>query len=155
MIDIRKNVRTQNPADKAIQTPQHPGLNYGDRAKFQKISQPLPPARPAVDQFKSKKDVDATPFSSNATYKAQRRQFDGYKPRMLDHVENGSAPRVVSRAGAPFDEAILNFLDAVIKQPAKTARTAPTQPTGMPDSTSPPTVNRSDCLRPTVRSWTA
>lgn len=121
MSDIRKNVRTQNPAENVNQRPQV-GLNYGDRAKFQKVSQPLPPARPPVDQFKSKKDVDAGQFASNATYKAQRRQFvEGYKPKMLDHVENGSAPRVGARAGSPSDEAILNFLDAVIKQPSKSA----------------------------------
>jgi hypothetical protein len=117
-----KNVRTQNPLDTAPAQRPQVGLNYGDRAKFQKVSQPLPPARPPVDQFKPKKDVDATPFASNAAYRSQRRQFiEGYKPRILDHVENGTAPRVGNKDGIPSDEAILNFLDRVISQPSKTA----------------------------------
>jgi hypothetical protein len=114
--------RTNNPfrpADNRLPNiPQTVGGTYGERMKYQKVSQGTPAAtRPAsapIDQFK-KSGVDASQFAANDTYKQARRSTAGapYKPAILNSFENGSIPQV-KKAGVPSDAAILNFLDKVI-----------------------------------------
>jgi len=111
----KKNV-ADNPFRPAAQTV---GLNYGDRAKFIRNDQPSsqPQARQSLDQFEKSRDADKSAFAPNTAYRTQRRQtVEGYKPKMLDHVENGTAPRT-GKTSAPSDDTILNFLDKVISLP--------------------------------------
>jgi predicted RNA-binding Zn ribbon-like protein len=102
--------------------PKTVGNTYGDRMKHQRTNNPArngaPVSRP-VDQFDNRKNVDASNFAANASYKRNRRTTAGnaYKPSALHSFEKGmisNINRVNKNASTPSDEALVNFLDKVI-----------------------------------------
>lgn len=101
--------------------PKTVGNTYGDRMKYRNVNNAgntAPASRP-VDQFDNRKNVDASNFAANASYKKSRRTAAGnaYKPSVLHNFENGAISninRVNKNASTPSDEALVNFLDKVI-----------------------------------------
>ncbi len=109
------------------------GQTYGERrAHFQsqptQVATQRPQAPKPLDKFagistkKNKGGLAGLGFAANATFRAARRFSSGapYKRPLHDHIEKGTAP-VAGHKNPPSDNAILNFLDRVIK-------TSPTNP---------------------------
>lgn len=112
------------------------GQTYGERReRFQsqptQVATQRPQAPKPLDKFagisnkKNKGGLAGLGFAANATFRAARRFSSGapYKRPLHDHIEKGTAP-VAGHKNPPSDNAILNFLDRVIKTSAPNARIA-------------------------------